>query len=506
MLSQAAIYALTPQGAALALKVAAAIEQSGSYSQPSLRIFLSSGLAQFITDQPGILSASSTDTEDAITGNCVPAPDTQAAFQQAVDTTPQPAPLSSSPVFFERISEQLAANFNRFSCHILICASGIALRSLAPLLASKDKDPAVLLLDQRGNFVISLLSGHLGGANRAARELAGIIGATPVITTATDCEDLPALDELAAQKNLRIENLSAVRAVNSALLRGEKPWLLDCENRLGLLGSEHEKFFRLWDTQTADTVIGENSPKNEHLWDILPEPASFLEKIRNSGQTAVLVDPPEIFSSAIQSDQPEIFSSPDAERPCLILRSKKIWMGLGCKRGVTPEAMEQFVSGILAENSLSWSEIAGIASIDIKSDEAAILELARRQRLPLRFFKAEELDAVPVPGLSERVRQATGTASVCEAAALLAAGFTDCGPDDTPDSNVDSEQHDRIASSPDYYMGSDESGSQSARAAADSQPEKNGTLSRSEGTGWNGKLILPKQKGPGITVALARAC
>ncbi|MDR1126028.1 MAG: hypothetical protein LBM64_08240, partial [Deltaproteobacteria bacterium] len=188
-----AIYALTPQGAELAGKIVA--HTGGA-------VFLADGLRAL----PASLGA-------------------------------------SGGRFFDRLGEALAENFPAFSCHVLICASGIAVRALAPLLRDKSLDPAILLLDQQGRFVISLLAGHLGGANRLARELAARLGATPVITTGTDVDGIPAVDDLAQAAGLRILNLGAVRAVNAALLRGEKPTLFDPGNLLRLAGTELETFF-----------------------------------------------------------------------------------------------------------------------------------------------------------------------------------------------------------------------------------------------------------------------
>lgn len=336
-----AIYALTPQGAELARKIAGL---TGG------RVFLPSGLAKSF-----------------------------------------PVSRKSPEIFFfDRISDQLAANFQRFRCHIMICASGIAVRALAPLVQAKDKDPAVLLLDQGGRFVISLLSGHLGGANGFCRELAASLGATPVITTATDTENLPAIDELARERKLRIINLKAVRHISAALLRGETPWVVDIRNRLKLGDSGLEPFFSAVDSF-------------ENIREAVGSPGA--------SQAVVLVNPPL-----------ELPYLPGCH--VLILEADELWLGIGCRRGTGVEELETFVRETLEAAGFTLRELDGIASIDLKQDEPGLLELAKRLSLPLRFFSAAELDAVPCPNPSERVREATGSGGVCEAAALLAAGYT----------------------------------------------------------------------------------
>ena len=119
---------------------------------------------------------------------------------------------------FGSLTEMVAASFRRYEGHVFIMATGIVVRTVAGLLVHKTEDPAVVVVDDRGMFAISLLSGHLGGANRLAGEVAAAIGAQPVITTATDMNAVPAIDVLALELGLRIENPNAIKTVNMALL------------------------------------------------------------------------------------------------------------------------------------------------------------------------------------------------------------------------------------------------------------------------------------------------
>ena len=115
--------------------------------------------------------------------------------------------------------------------HNLVCimAAGIVVRSIAPSLKGKDTDPAVVVVDEAGRFAVSLLSGHLGGANELARRVATVLGGTAVITTATDVHGLPALDLLAVAEGLTIENLAGVRLIHMALLEGRTVRLVDSQ-------------------------------------------------------------------------------------------------------------------------------------------------------------------------------------------------------------------------------------------------------------------------------------
>jgi cobalt-precorrin 5A hydrolase len=143
-------------------------------------------------------------------------------------------------IYFPRLLEVVAKNFFQYPNHIFIAAAGIVVRAISPHLKSKDRDPAVIVLDQEGKYVISLLSGHLGGANDLARKVAPLTGGEAVITTATDTAGVPSMDLLAKEKGLAIFNLEAVKSVNMALLMGETIQIFDPEDHLGL------KTIRIW--------------------------------------------------------------------------------------------------------------------------------------------------------------------------------------------------------------------------------------------------------------------
>ena len=149
---------------------------------------------------------------------------------------------------FDSLPALLEQQFHEFRQHIFIAAAGLVVRCLAPLLAGKAVDPAVVVLDHHGEFVISLLSGHLGGANALARQVAAVSGGQAVITTATDAQGLPAPDLLALRAGLRVLNPPAIRTVNAALLAGKKLALHDPEGWLrNCLTTEEAQYFHLVD-------------------------------------------------------------------------------------------------------------------------------------------------------------------------------------------------------------------------------------------------------------------
>ncbi len=271
---------------------------------------------------------------------------------------------------FERIAEQVRINFSLYHAHVFVAASGIVVRAIAPLLHSKTEDPAVVVCDQNGEHVVSLLSGHLGGANELARRIAAHLGGRPVITTATDTARSPAIDTLAQSRDCAIADPSRIAQVNRVLAEGGQVTVHDPENVLGLRD----------DAGMAKAFI----------------PADL-------SQAQVLVS----------------WKSEDA--PGLVLHPRRLWAGIGCRRGVSRQEIVGALGRVLENSGLAPASLAGLASVELKADEEGLLEAARELDLPLEFFEASVLDETPVPNPSERVREKTGAGSVCEAASVQAA-------------------------------------------------------------------------------------
>ncbi|MBR3135606.1 MAG: cobalt-precorrin 5A hydrolase [Clostridia bacterium] len=267
-------------------------------------------------------------------------------------------------------SDWAGAGFAEADALIFCCASGIAVRAIAPHVRDKRRDPAVLVLDEGGTFVIPLLSGHLGGANALAKELAAKLPATPVLTTATDVNGLFAVDVFAKNNDLFIEDMALAKAVSAALLSGEA------------VG------FR------SDLPVAGALPK---------------------GLAAGKADLGILVSSSDEKPFPRT----------LRLIPRRYAVGLGCRRGKDEAALEAFLRENLNRCGVGLHQVMALASIDIKGDEPGLVVLAKELGLPFVTYSAEELKRAPgefTP--SAFVQGVTGVDSVCERAAVLASGGT----------------------------------------------------------------------------------
>jgi len=276
---------------------------------------------------------------------------------------------------------QLFAKTEQLVC---IMATGIVVRILGRELKGKDRDAAVVVMDEAGQFAISLLSGHLGGANDLARQLGEICGAIPVITTATDVNNLPAWDQVARDAGLVVEPVAHLKTLNRLLLDGETIALVDRRRRI------------------AGNFCG---VRGVCLYD------SFAAATRSSAAGLVFVT--HRFLPHLQN-QPEM----------LALRPRDLVIGIGCNRGTSADEIETAVRNKLKQAFLAFASISCIASIDAKQDEAGLLKFAEVNRLPLEFHSAEALNRVECPSpISAHAQQAVGAKGVCEPAALLSSGM-----------------------------------------------------------------------------------
>ncbi len=287
-------------------------------------------------------------------------------FAQRRFALPQTEPLTQTA------AEWAAEGFRTADALVFCCAAGIAVRAIAPLVKDKKTDPAVIVLDEQGRFVIPLLSGHLGGANELAQIIAEGTGAVPVITTATDLNGVFAVDVFAKKNDLRIENMTLAKDVSAALLAGEK--------------------------------VGFRS---DLPWEgTLPDGLT-----KGEAELGVCVGPPRK-------------NTPFART--LFLVPRRYAAGIGCKKGKSGEALEEFLLKQLSLCGISIEELRCVASIDLKRNEAGLTSLCRKYGLPFLTYPAEQLAAAPgnFTG-SDFVLETTGVDSVCERAAVLAGGGGD---------------------------------------------------------------------------------
>lgn len=248
---------------------------------------------------------------------------------------------------------------------VFIGATGIAVRAIAPHVRDKFSDPAVVSVDEAGQFAVPMLSGHVGGANDLAREVAAAIGARAVVSTATDVNGLFAVDEWARKQGLALVERQIAKEVSACLLDG------------GTVGF-------------ASDIAVEGA---------LP---SGVEEGPHELGIKVGLD---------TADCPFAHT--------LHLVPRVVTVGVGCKRGTDATALEAFVRGALGNAHVSPAAVARVASIDVKRDEEAVLALARALGCEPVFYSAEQLAAVEgIFASSDFVRAAVGVDNVCERAAV----------------------------------------------------------------------------------------
>ncbi len=283
--------------------------------------------------------------------------------------------------------KNLENQWNNFAAHIFVGATGIAVRKVAPLLRHKSLDPAVISCSESGAHCISLTSGHLGGANRLSRRIARITGGQAVISTATDGQHILAFDELAAQHKARILNTHAIKTLNMALL--------------------HEK---------SIDFCGPRELYEAHYTDIAH--VHFVEKMEDiTSSHAVLWHGEE------EKNGHNCSCSLPEDTTCLTISTKAFVLGMGCRKDMDVVTFEAEVRAFLAKHHLTPQHIACFATCDVKAKEKALLSLSEKWGIPMEFHAAETLHTIPVPNPSNTVQEKIGTSSVCEAAALLSAGY-----------------------------------------------------------------------------------
>ena len=284
---------------------------------------------------------------------------------------------AAEPTFSARDFAEKA--FKKHLPLVFIGATGIAVRISADFIKDKFFDSPVIVIDERGEFVIPLVSGHMGGANDLARMIAGRLGAVPVITTASDVENKFAVDVFARRNGFSIVNREAVKHVTGKLLRGEKA----C------------------------------------VW-VHPSVACPLDCTPAELSLTQAATPPENADIIVLPDE---FSACCAARGehCVVLVPKLYCVGMGCKKGKSFEELFAFLESSVSDEIRRG--IYAIASIDLKKDEIGLMELAQYLHVPFVTYTAAELAAVPGDfSESDFVREQTGVSNVCERAAVLCAG------------------------------------------------------------------------------------
>lgn len=279
-------------------------------------------------------------------------------------------------------------NYGVVDALVAVMATGIVVRSVAPYLESKLTDPAVISVDAAGKFVISLLSGHYGGANELTKIIAKGIGATAVITTASDATGKQSVDELAKNLHLTIQNPESLVGVNSAIVNEDKIVLVLVDD--------------------ADIPIESIACYEVKRVD---DEAAALEII-NSYDAGIVV--------ALQPLLTKKFV-----KPITVLKTKKIVVGLGARKDSSADSIIIAVETALKQVKLSLSSVTCFATVDIKRNSPAMVGAVRQFSLPLEFLSVDELRSLNREDLSpdsKMVQEKIGVGGVCERAALIVAG------------------------------------------------------------------------------------
>jgi len=258
----------------------------------------------------------------------------------------------------ERVPILLEKTFNKYDLHIFVAATGAVVRIIEGKFKSKDTDPAVITIDDHANFVISLLSGHLGGANEECKKIANGIGAIPVITTASDVGGKIAVDTLSQKIKAKLNDLDGAKRVTSLIVNGENVSLHLPKNIVN------------HDENSAGAIIVSNR-KNIEISKIIPQ---------------------------------------------------NIFIGIGCKRGVSKEHIIEKLKYAMDKQNLELSSIKMAASAWIKSDETGLLEAMKELDIPIKFFEKEEILKLEnlIEEKSEYVKKTIGVYGVSEPCAFLA--------------------------------------------------------------------------------------
>ncbi|MGK3989571.1 cobalamin biosynthesis protein [Sorangium sp. So ce136] len=304
--------------------------------------------------------------------------------QKLFDGAPEgakPLPLPMGPLLTEA--------FTAYDCHVFVISVGAVVRMIAPLLKNKKVDPAVVCVDDTARFSICVLSGHVGRGNAFTEKVASLLGAQPVVTTASD----------------------ALGTLTVDILGRELGWTLDDPDRNVTRGCAA--------VVNAAPVLFVQETGEPSFW---PEDKPLPPGVRYATSLDG-VDPEAWEILLVASDRDLARSHPAIVERAVVYRPKSLVLGVGCDRGAPLDMVERGVDRLLAEHGLSAQCVKALATIDKKADEEALLALSARRGWPLVTFTPEELDATEgIENPSETVKKHVGARGVAEPAALRAAG------------------------------------------------------------------------------------
>ena len=294
-------------------------------------------------------------------------------------------PLHADTAPYDNLGDLVSELFHKYDGLVFIMAAGIAVRVIAPHVKDKRYDPAVVVMDDQGQHAISLLSGHLGGANELTETVAAAVGARPVITTATDVANLPAPDVLSVKLELEIEPFDELKSINAAIVAGKRvPFFID-----------HQ-------IAHVAKYIQEAAEMGVELVD--------MKELKNTDRydAAVIITDKELFMPQMH----------------VYLRPTTLAVGIGCRRDTTGSEVLAAIDDACRRVGRSRKSIAIVASSVVKQEEIGLLAAVQKMEVPIRFFSNEELQhMIQLYDLteSEFVKNEIGVGNVCEGSALLGA-------------------------------------------------------------------------------------
>ncbi|RMH78337.1 MAG: precorrin-3B C(17)-methyltransferase [Cyanobacteria bacterium J007] len=290
-------------------------------------------------------------------------------------------------VYSGTLQDHLSAIWNETRALVFCLATGAVVRSIAPLLQNKQQDPAIVVIDEGGKYVISLCGGHQRGADRLAESIARQLGATAVLTGASNALGLPGADVLGEPFGWQ-RGVGDWNAASAAIARSEAVEVVQ------------EVGWKIW---------------QQHL----PPSHPFV------GEGLKPMPPVADLGARIWISDRRVPTHPEPEIPEIRWHPRVLWVGVGCERGTSARVIETGIERALSQAGLAPEAIAGLATIALKADEIGLLELSRDRHWPLKTFEGSELRAIAVPTPSAVVEAEVGTPSVAEAAALRAAGASE---------------------------------------------------------------------------------
>jgi cobalt-precorrin 5A hydrolase len=282
--------------------------------------------------------------------------------------------------FSEQSTQLLGSLFKTHDALICVFSLGAVIRIIAPHLVNKKSDPAVIVIDDMANHVISALSGHLGGANALARLIASLLGAQPVITTAADVNETIAVDLVGREFGWTLENFENVTKTSAFMVNEEK---------IAIYQDAGEKNW--WHAQ-------------------LPKNVTIVDRIDH-------VKSPEFRAGLVISDR--TISDPEIVSKSVVYRPKSLVVGIGLHWDTSKDVIESGIKTVFSEKGLAFQSIRNISSINREAKVKGLEEFSKQYGISVEIYDKDTLATMSVPNPSETVQKFEGTPSVSEASSLL---------------------------------------------------------------------------------------